>query len=161
MDSSVLQQLVDRLALDDLMYRQAMAVDRRDWASYRACLASEIDFDFGGHLDEFIEPKAGKIKDPDTWMEIVKTSAGFDKTMHMITNMTHQIDGDRASSVCYMLNEHIVGTYQYTAAQIHHFDSLRTEGGWKLYRRRLGDIYGRGNPAVYQMAVGRVAGAAG
>lgn len=146
MDGSLLQQIIDKLALDALMYRQALAVDECDWDSYRACLADEIDFDFGEHLDGFIEKSVGTIVDPEDWTSTVRSCAGFDATMHLISNMTHQIAGDQANSICYMVNNHVVGAHRYTAAQLHYFNSVRTKVERKLYKRRLRDAIGEDNP---------------
>jgi hypothetical protein len=37
MNEDIVQELADKRALDELIYRQAVAVDRRDWTTYRTC----------------------------------------------------------------------------------------------------------------------------
>ena len=147
----------DKIALSELMYRQAMAIDRHDWTTYRSCLAAEIDFDFSDHLEDAVDDSLPrKSTNPDEWLEAAKISEGFDTTLHLAFNIVHEVEGDYARSQCYMVNEHIIGDLSFVAAQLHFFDSIRTPSGWKLYKRRLRDIYGRGDPAVLQMALDRM-----
>lgn len=150
----------DKIALSELMYRQAMALDSRDWQTYRSCLADEIDFDFSDHLESVASASVPRTAtDPDAWTEAARISEGFDATLHRAFNLMHEVDGDYARSRCYMVNEHMIGDRSFTAAQLHFFDSIRTPTGWKLYKRRLKDIYGRGDSAILQMAVDRFANA--
>jgi 3-phenylpropionate/cinnamic acid dioxygenase small subunit len=149
---------LDKIALSELMHRQAMAIDTHDWTAYRACLADEIDFDFTEHLDSVATDDVPRAtRDPDVWTKAAGLSEGFDATFHLVLNQVHEVDGDYARTVCYMVNEHRIDDCSYTSYQRHWVDSIRTAEGWKLYRRRAEDVFGRGNPEVLKLAPERAA----
>jgi hypothetical protein len=76
-----LQILLDKNALDELIYIQAMALDAQDWKTYRSCFA--------------VRNSAAVIP-------------GFDSTMHTIASPVHVVRGDTASSRCYIIAEHFL-----------------------------------------------------
>src|SRR5580692_5942839 len=91
-----LQILLDKGALDDLIYTQAFAIDRRDWPAYRSCFADVVHFDFSEH-DERVLGNGVVYTDPDVWVEsCISVMPGFDATMHSVTNVLHKVQGDTA-----------------------------------------------------------------
>jgi hypothetical protein len=156
-----LQMLLDKKALDELIYTQAMALDAQDWKTYRSCFADEVNFDFSEHVERVVGQKIGAATDPDQW---VRNSAsvipGFDSTMHTIASPVHAVRGDTASSRCYIIAEHFLndfgGERSTTSSGIYTFDSIRTSDGWKIKNWRLKVLYYRGNLALYRVAAERV-----
>ena len=59
MDQQVLQRLVDRQAIVDVVVRYATGVDRRDWALYASCFTDPCEFDFSA-----LEGSAGRRCSP-------------------------------------------------------------------------------------------------
>src|ERR1700761_7972699 len=107
MTDSAIKALTDMRALDDLIYAQAMAVDTVDWAAYRACFDDHVNFDFSEHVNRIAEQGLGFATDPDQWVENVKAVIpGFDATMHSVSNPIHKVNGDTASSRCFVTAEH-------------------------------------------------------
>jgi 3-phenylpropionate/cinnamic acid dioxygenase small subunit len=161
MTNAAIQELADKRALDDLIYAQAMAVDTIDWPAYRKCFADRVDFDFSEHVERVAGKGLGAATDPDQWVENVKAVIpGFDSTMHSVTNVIHEVAGERASSRCFVTAEHFLNTEtgdrSITASGIYTFDSIRTPTGWKLQTWRLKILYYRGNPSLYMAAAARV-----
>jgi hypothetical protein len=162
MTDASLQVLLDKSALDDLIYTQAMALDQRDWPTYRTCFADVVDFDFSEHIGRVTgQPGVGIATDPDAWVENVRSCVpGFDATMHSVTNVVHKVAGDQAKSDCLVTAEHFLnndsGDRSITASGIYNFQSIRTPAGWKLKTWRLKVLWYRGNPSLYLRAAEKV-----
>jgi hypothetical protein len=156
-----LQVLLDKQALDELISTQALAVDRRDWTTYRSCFADAVNFDFSEHVERLVGKGVGSATDPDKWVADVKSVIpGFDATMHAVTNAVHKVQGDASQSECYVVAEHFLnndgGDRSITASGIYTFGSVRTPQGWKLKTWRLKVLYYRGNPSLYMRAAEKV-----
>jgi len=156
-----IEELMDKRALDELISAQAIAVDTHDWDGYRKCFADKVRFDFSEHVERVVGKGVGEATDPDQWVANVKSVIpGFDSTMHSVTNIIHEIKGDRASSRCYVTAEHFLNTdsgdRSITASGIYMFGSVRTASGWKLETWRLKTLFYRGNPLLYKQAADRV-----
>jgi hypothetical protein len=84
-----LQQLSDRIEIDDLLTRYAVGVDRKDWDLWETCFTSDAFIDyraFGG--------TSGNVKEVRAWLE--KTMAMFPMSQHMVINREVTIEGDTA-----------------------------------------------------------------
>ena len=126
------QELQDRQDLQDLMVRYAMGIDERDYDSYRACFASDVEFtDFTSEPIVGIEP----------WVEYVQGVLDpYRATQHMLGPQWAVVDGDRAHARTDLQTQHwrkdpdgacltLWGTYQT--------DAVRIDGEWKIQRHRL------------------------
>jgi hypothetical protein len=86
-----LQQISDRIEIDDLLTRYATGVDRRDWDLWETCFTPDafIDYSaFGG--------TQGGVKEVRAWLD--KTLAMFPMSQHMVINKEVELDGDRATA---------------------------------------------------------------
>ena len=84
-----LQELSDRIEIDDLLTRYATGVDRRDWDLWESCFTQDARIDysaFGGI--------AGGVKEVRAWL--AKTMPIFGMTQHMVINREVHIEGDTA-----------------------------------------------------------------
>ncbi|MAE94705.1 MAG: hypothetical protein CL910_08605 [Deltaproteobacteria bacterium] len=91
MPPATLQELSDRLEIDDLLTRYATGVDRKDWDLWESCFTEDAVIDytaFGGIRGGVAEVRA--------WLE--KTMAMFPMSQHMILNKEIAIEGDTATS---------------------------------------------------------------
>jgi hypothetical protein len=154
---SALRYLLDTRALDDLIHRQALAVDRHEWDVYRACMDDEVTFDFRSHTDDVLHKGVGIVRDPAIWVEAVsKAVTGFDATQHIVTNIVHTIDGDRSQSVCFVLAEHILnnnlGDRSITVGVTYTIGSVRRPSGWKIKEFYLKVLWYKGNISLYELA---------
>jgi hypothetical protein len=157
-----LQELLDKQALTELIHRVALALDKRDWAAYRACLLDVVHFDFTPHTDRVVGKNIGVVKSGDEWVAKLRwVMPGFDSSQHLTTNVVHVLDGDVASSECFIVADHFlnneIGERTCTMGGIYRWKSARTAEGWKIHEWYLTPLWYRGNPAVYQIAAERAA----
>ena len=91
------QYLADRLELDDLLTRYALAIDTKDWDLLDTVFTPDAHLDYttaGGIVGDYPKVKA--------WL--MEVLAGFPMTQHLITNRTVTIDGDEANVRSYVYN---------------------------------------------------------
>jgi hypothetical protein len=160
--NAILHDLADKRALDDLIYRQALAVDKHDWATYRKCLANgEVHFDFTDHTDRVVGKHIGVETSADRWVEkVISVNAGFEGSQHSISNAIHAINGDAGESECMVVADHFLsnnrGSRSFTMGGIYTFSTVRTPDGWKIRRWLLKILWYRGNPTLYELAAEKV-----
>ena len=159
----VLQELADKQALDELIYRQAISVDTHDWDTYRSCFDDDVHFDFTDHTDRVIGKGFGIVRSGDRWVEqVIAAVSGFEGTQHLITNAIHTLNGDSAESVCFIVADHFlnneVGDRSISMGGVYTFGSVRKAAGWKIKTWHLKILWYRGNPSLYKLAGARGAG---
>jgi 3-phenylpropionate/cinnamic acid dioxygenase small subunit len=157
MTETNVQMLLDKRALDELIYRQANAVDKHDWVAYRSCFEDDVHFDFTDHTDRVIGRGFGIVKSGDQWVEqVIQAVSGFEGTSHVISNAVHEVKGDTAKSECQILADHFLsndrGDPSITMAGIYTFSSVRKKEGWKIKTWNLKILWYRGNPSLYHLA---------
>jgi hypothetical protein len=157
MNANVVQELADKRALDELVYRQAIAVDQHAWAVYRSCFDNDVHFDFTDHTDRVIGKGFGIVKSGDKWVaQVMQAVAGFEGTQHVISNAIHTVKGDRAETVCLILADHFLnndrGDRSITMAGIYTIGSVRKQKGWRIKTWHLKVLWYRGNPSLYHLA---------
>lgn len=128
-----LSELADRVAIQDLMYRYAMAVDRRDWDLYRSVFTADAVIDYAD--------TGGSREDLDTtvkWLnEVLGSFAGL---QHNMTNHLVEIEGDRARACTYYVAYHALvdgpGSECVLVVAGFYRDRLqRTADGWRISER--------------------------
>ncbi|MDG2428023.1 MAG: nuclear transport factor 2 family protein [Acidimicrobiales bacterium] len=125
-----IQEVSDRIAVEDLLTRYATAVDRRDWARYRSVFTHDAEIDYtsaggiSGNLEEVIE-------------FLSKSLPLFEMTQHSITNIDLEVVGDSATVSAVFNNplRLIDGETWFTGGWYHH-DLVRTTDGWLSRRLR-------------------------
>ena len=129
----VMQALLDRVQLNDLMNRYAVSIDLRDWARLRSVFAERVEADFTsmGTRAVFRGPA-------EDWVAAIRsTISGFDATQHFLANHSVELDGDRATDLRYMQARHVLDGAQYTIAGYYTSEMSRTRAGWRIARYRL------------------------
>jgi hypothetical protein len=154
--SEALQDLLDNMALNELIYSRLHAMDARDWVAYRAGLLDDAEFDFTDH--GVATDKAAEImKGADYFVTILQSVIdGFDATQHHATNLLHQVNGDTAESSSYVYAEHFLsndrGDPSVTCGGRYKVTSQRTTDGWKVKKWRFETSWFRGNTMLYKLA---------
>lgn len=133
------EEIADRLAICDVLFRYAHALDDRDSQLLRTCFTDDAVCEVGATLsgiDAIIAFAEGVL-------------AGFDVTQHLITNPRCTIDGDRAESVCDLQAQHVTrgapGGEHYVIGGRYDDSLVRTPEGWRIAHRRLRVKWSEGN----------------
>jgi hypothetical protein len=129
-----LQEISDRLEIDDLLTRYATGVDRKDWDLWETCFTPDAHIDyraFGG--------TSGGVKEVRAWLE--KTMAMFETSQHMVINREVAIEGDTATCRSGFYNPMTLAR-PGDAPPLLWFDGgyycdelVRTPEGWRIQRR--------------------------
>ena len=143
MDPAI-QQLLDERAIIDVCVRYATAIDDSDWERLRSCFLPDAVGIY--HADR---PLTGYA----AIEEAVRTAVTpLSRTQHLVTNFTVVLDGDRATSRCYLHAQHVraglPGGETFVIAGRYSDRFVRTDDGWRIRERRLDRWWTAGNPAV-------------
>ncbi len=141
-DERVVQDLVDRAAISDLILRYSRAVDRRDWDEVLACFTPDAQVDYGrfqGNAEEVF----GSIR---------KAFKLFEHTMHFMEPRVIEIVGDGARAETYGIAYHRRtqdGQPKDLVVGLRYSDELvRREDAWLFQRRALEYIFERDDAVV-------------
>ena len=98
----------DRTAVGEVVVRYATAIDTRDWDLFRTCFTEDCRAEYGA---------TGSWNDLDSFarfMEEIHARCGH--SLHRITNVVVQVDGDEAAVVAAALAPHQAALLQV----VHH-----------------------------------------
>jgi hypothetical protein len=151
-------EVEDRLAITDLLYQYATALDTRDWDLLRATFTEDgiADYlEFGGvneGRDAIVELCGGVL-------------SGLDASQHLIANPRVTLEGDRATASCYFQAQHFLaspaGGNTYLVGGRYDDRLRRTPEGWQIEHRTLHCEWQDGNAGVFTEAAARLAERAG
>jgi len=143
-ETAALQRLLDEAEIARLLTRYATAVDSRDWDRYRSVFTPDawIDYTSAPHGE------AGTLDETVDWLS--KNLTILPLTMHYITNIDAQIDGDTATVRAMFYNQLQIpgvdgssfcgGYYNHTL--------VRTADGWRSTRLIEDNEWFENNPFV-------------
>jgi 3-phenylpropionate/cinnamic acid dioxygenase small subunit len=129
-----LQDISDRIEINDLLIRYSKAIDQKDWQLLDTVFTPDAEVDYvssGGIKGSYPEARA--------WLE--KALAIFPITVHYVTNSEVTLAGDRAAARTAVYNPMFFknpdGTLHHFAVGAYYVDELvRTKGGWRIAKRR-------------------------
>src|SRR5512140_2972519 len=132
MATMTLQDIADRIEIDDLLTRYATALDAKDWELWTSCFTPDAHIDYTG---------AGGVKGrlPEVRQWLVEVMAGFPMTQHLVTNRAVCIEGDTATCRSCLFNP--MGVADNDSLMVffdggYYRDKLvRTSGGWRIAER--------------------------
>lgn len=126
----------DQLQITALLTRYACAVDSSDWELYRSVFTADahIDYSSAGAI-------SGSREEVVDWFTANWGLIAW--SMHYITNVEAQVDGDRASVRAMFYNPFQVRGLpeQSTCGGYYHHEMVRTDGGWRSRRLREENIW--------------------
>ena len=128
-----LQEISDRVQIQDLLTRYALAIDTKDWALLDTCFLPDSTVDYtstGGQKGTY----------PEIRKWLAEALAPFAVTMHCIGNTAVELDGDRAHARTYLWNpmgyRKPDGDIHWFTVSAHYVDEIaRTSHGWRIQRR--------------------------
>jgi 3-phenylpropionate/cinnamic acid dioxygenase small subunit len=127
------QEMSDRLEIQDLFARYCFAIDERDWDALDSVFTPDARIDYtetGGAKGSVAEIKA--------WLPAALER--FPAFQHMVATTKLTLDGDRASSRTILFNPMVIpredGTPQTFFIGLWYRDTLvRTTEGWRIAER--------------------------
>lgn len=126
MDSIDVQRISDEREIAALLNRYARAVDTKDWALYRSVFTADayVDYASAGAV-------AGTRDEAADWLSQAFTAIAM--SMHYITNVETEIDGDTATVRAMFYNPfQLVGTSELSfCGGYYHHELVRTPAGWR------------------------------
>ncbi|MDR7276020.1 nuclear transport factor 2 family protein [Catenuloplanes atrovinosus] len=144
MPSNDVQELLDRAAITDTLYRIARAMDSKDWDLLAAGYTEDAQGDYVNAA------ASGRT-------EIVEGTRAFlgslDATHHAVHNIEVSIDGDVATTHATMTAQHVRGGEQFLLGGTYDDTFRRTEQGWQISNRRIRGLWSTGDPAVLTVPV--------
>jgi 3-phenylpropionate/cinnamic acid dioxygenase small subunit len=128
-----LEQISDRIEINDLLVRYTMAIDQKDWALLDQCFTADAHLDYtsaGGIAGDYPKVRA--------WLE--KALAPFAMTVHYITNSTVKLAGNSATARTAVLNpmgfqQEDGSMHQFTVGAYYNDKLVRTTDGWRIVER--------------------------
>jgi 3-phenylpropionate/cinnamic acid dioxygenase small subunit len=129
-----LEEIADRIEIDDLLTRYATGVDRRDWDLWETCFTPDAHIDysaFGG--------TKGGVQEVRRWLDEVMVR--FPMSQHMVMNREVAITGDTATARSGFYNPMALPTGRGDERQLffcggYYCDKLvRTPQGWRIRER--------------------------
>jgi hypothetical protein len=127
-----LQELSDRAEIQDVLVREASAMDRRDWETWQSAFVADAQIDYSEN--------DGAVGDPTVvraWLENVL--GRFHSYQHLSSNTEIELDGHhaRVRSMQYIaVKMEAAGGARVVFSGIWFHDELvRTEAGWRIRKR--------------------------
>lgn len=140
-----LQQLTDRIEIEELLVRYSRAIDSKDFDTLETLFTPDATFD-GGSLG--CPTGAAAIR-----AMIEGTLTGLDATQHLVGKSLIELTGDEAEVRTYLFSQHIresaPGPVKHYALGGEYADRVvRTPDGWRIAYRRLDRMWKEGDRAV-------------
>jgi SnoaL-like domain len=138
-----LQRISDELEIAALLTRYARAVDSKDWDLYRSVFTDDahIDYSSAGAI-------AGSREEVAAWL--AQGFGAIPMSMHYITNIDSQIDGDTAQVRAMFYNPmQVLGMTElsYCGGYYHH-ELIRTRDGWRSRSLREENVWFINSPSA-------------
>ncbi len=133
----------DVIEIQQVLARYVIAIDTLQPELMRACFTDDAVLDLSG---------VG-AKTVDEYVKLCTESLpGFSATQHHLGLPAIHVDGDRASSRCYFMAQHIKNEFKPSWFMIggwYEDDLIRQPQGWRIAKRRGVSIWGEGNPEIF------------
>jgi len=144
-DEKAVSRMLDRLAIEEVLVRYSTCIDAKRFDGLRDVFTTDavVDYTSAGGI-------RGSLEEVSEWL--AKVLAPFKVVQHMLGNFSIDIDGDRASSVCYFHNPMGIpgadGNVSIFWCGGRYVDELvRTSAGWRI-RERVDEVqYMHGLPS--------------
>ena len=135
-----MQEISDRLEIQDLMVRYSYAIDNRDWDALDDVFTPDAHIDysvFGGSVGNLAETKAF----------LAEAMPMFTTLQHMVSGTTIAFDGDTANTKTQCHNPMTMGDADkpdLMVCGLWYVDKLvRTADGWRIKERVEESVYMR------------------
>jgi ketosteroid isomerase-like protein len=142
-DHDAVQQLVDRVAIEDVLVRCALAQDRHDWDAVAGCFQPDA---------VYVHPK-GRLDGAAAIAERSRAALGaLDASQHLIGSIQIEVSGNTARATSYFHAQHVragaPGGDLYVISGTYADDLEYRDGVWRISQRQQTYAARWGNPAV-------------
>lgn len=128
-----MQEISDRIQIQDLLARYALAVDTKDWSLLDSCFTPDAHVDYtatGGAKGSYVEMRG--------WLE--SALLPFAVVAHYLSNSSVTLNGETAHARTYLWNpmgfKRPDGELHWFNVGAHYVDELkRTSDGWRIKHR--------------------------
>ena len=125
-----IEEISDRIQIDDLLTRYTVAIDTKDWNLLDTCFTPDahVDYTTSGGIK-------GSYPDVRAWLE--RALAAFPITQHFISNTVVELKGDEASSKTYVYNPMATqkpegGQHVFNVGAYYIDKLVYTSEGWRI-----------------------------
>lgn len=140
-----LQELSDRLEINDLITDYSYAIDTRSWDDLDDLFTADAHIDYTA-----VGGESGDLPTIKTWL--AKTLEMFSGFQHLVATSKVEITGDTASArtLCHnpMIMDNKGGQTVMFVGIWYHDTFVRTEDGWRISSRREEKGYMHGLPSA-------------
>ena len=140
------EQLSDKFEITETLYRYATALDTRNRELLREVFVEDAVFRIGAGVGRFDGVEAiGDV--------VLEFLGGLEASQHIITNPVIELDGDTATSRCYLHAQHYMpdqrtGGNTLEIGGTYHDQLVRTPDGWRIRERELEVTWTEGNHGI-------------
>lgn len=148
--AQMIEQLVDRAEVSELIHIYPRAVDARDWPLLVSIFTDEFEVWMGPEGAPEALQKTPVVAVPATCEALM---SHYPVTQHFLSEYSIEIDGDRGRCLCYMQARHHqqpqdgVEPPVWTIGGYYTFYVTRTSDGWRVYRYTLHITWSENPPA--------------
>ena len=152
-----LQEVADRLAVQDTVTRMAVLADRRDWQALTGIFADRVRVDYTALTGGAPSSVAGA----DLVTAWAGALGGYQATQHLVADHLVELDGDTAVATAtfqathYLPNPH--GGPLWTLGGTYRWELVRTQDGWKISAVAMTPQWAEGNQQLTVLAAQRAA----
>ena len=141
----------DRLDIIQLINHFGIAIDLRDWDTFRSLFADSVEFDYSS-----IGEVANTLKPEDITNTARSDLGGFQATQHVITNHLVQLQGDGANCQAHVRAIHFLPNQsgESTLEMGGHYlaELIREGNNWKIKSWKFTVLWSRGNEKLFDLA---------
>jgi 3-phenylpropionate/cinnamic acid dioxygenase small subunit len=127
-----LQEISDRMEIQDLFVRYSHAVDTKDWDLYRTVFTEDAYIDYA-------EMGGSKGDLEETVSFLAQAMPMFSSTQHMVANTVLELTGDTAKTRTICFNPMVMETdgkeHVFFCGLWYRDELVRTADGWRISRR--------------------------
>lgn len=150
-----IRYLIDRVKIVETIKRLTFHMDRKDWRSYEAEFAEQVEVDF---TDTAFGGKSPRLVPRAQWAGAVASGlARFFETQHFASNYFVEIDGDRARTITYFIARHFLkapdgSKYVLDEGGYYTHGLVRVNDAWKVNLNKLTPLWDAGDPEALKLA---------
>jgi hypothetical protein len=150
-----IQYLIDRVKIVETVKRLTFHMDRKDWQSYEAEFADQVEVDF---TQTAFGGKTPRLAPRAQWAAAVKSGLDrFFETQHFASNYFVEIDGDHATTITYYIARHFLkgpdgAKHVLDEGGYYTHGFVKVDGAWKVNRNKLTPLWEQGDPQALKLA---------